>query len=205
MCTVVESQTSFSDASEWFYGLLIFRFASPSPVYSDSQFWYKLISSLRWRRCKESEETTLSPCIHKASLISSHHLLQPWSPENLPTPLLGTVIWEDVSPEWVLLSTWDFRGHLQDGKRKKEFIMCAEHVLVWVSNTENRIFYYFNHPSIPSSLSSKQPLLPCTVAVQSNLHTQTQPELNLFHTWQAAIKSIQYPSSYIPSYIANLI
>lgn len=44
--SVVEFQTSFSDASKWFYGFLAFTFAFLSPFYSEHQFWCKLISSV---------------------------------------------------------------------------------------------------------------------------------------------------------------
>lgn len=111
-----------------------------------SLFCYKLISSLRWRRYRNLKR--LRPCIHKVS----HHHITCYSPEALKASLLPS------------LGSSVVNSRLQGTpprQKCKEFTMCTEHVLVWVSNyISNRIFYLLHHPSIPSSPSSKPPLSP---------------------------------------------
>lgn len=104
----------------------------------------------------------------------------------------------------VLNESHNQMGSSRDTSRTelKRIDKSTERALVWVSNyIQNKIFYPYVHPSTPSSPSSTPPLLTFIPAVQSKLNTWTHPEINLLHTWHAAINFTQFLDSYICCYL----
>lgn len=121
-----------------FWGLHIFRFACPSPVCSQHQFWGKLISSLRSRgRSQESEET--KP-LYLFSLLSLCLLLQPksWRPPPKSwrcIPPVGHLVCGGRWP-WMRISNvkLGLKKTPLEKNPKESVTTCPKHVLGWVCN-----------------------------------------------------------------------
>lgn len=123
----VESHTSSSDASEWFFGLLIFSFAFLSP---EHQFCSELMSRVRgWEDPRDLPRP--SPCIHPDSHL--HITCCSPGPEGLLSPLPGTPSLEGCQPWMSPTIKLGLQG-TPPGQNRKEFVTRAAHVLVWGSN-----------------------------------------------------------------------
>lgn len=124
---VVESQTSSSDASEWFFGLLIFSFLFLSP---EHQFCCELISRVRgWEHPRYL--TRPSPCTHPDSHL--HITCCSPGPEGLLSPLPGTLSLDGCQP-WMRPTVKLGLQGTPPGQIWKESVTRTAHVLVWGFN-----------------------------------------------------------------------